>query len=76
VPRRPRNNSRNSPIQTNLTAWQATAGSQAFVADLHWSSTEFGASNAWFLTLGSGNQDFGGNKTPFIRVRAFRKLAL
>jgi len=75
VPRRPRNNSRNSPIQTNLTAWQATAGSQAFVTEFHWSSTEFNASNAWLSVLSSGLQGNGG-KTFLSRVRAFRKLAL
>jgi hypothetical protein len=73
VPRRPRNNSRNSPIQTNLTAFNTT--SQAFVADGHWSSTESLASNAWGLNLGSGFQTLIG-KTNGIRVRAFRKLAL
>jgi len=73
VPRRPRNNSRNSPIQTNLTAFNTT--SQAFVADNHWSSTEGGAGNAWGLVLSNGDQGFNG-KTGNFRVRAFRKLAL
>jgi len=76
VPRRPRNNSRNSPIQTNLTAWQATAGSQAFGADSHWSSTENNANSSWVLLLGNGGQSFNFNKTFNGRVRAFRKLAL
>jgi hypothetical protein len=73
VPRRPRNNSRNSPIQTNLTAFNTT--SQAFVADFHWSSTEGFAGTAWGLTLTSGIQG-NNNKTNGGRVRAFRKLAL
>jgi hypothetical protein len=73
VPRRPRNNSRNSPIQTNLTAFNTT--SQAIVADNHWSSTETSASNAWLLGLNVGNRN-NGNKTLLNRVRAFRKLAL
>jgi hypothetical protein len=75
VPRRPRNNSRNSPIQTNLTAWQATAGSQAFVAVIHWSSTEFSATNPWYLNLTNGLQ-FLNAKTDINRVRAFRRIAL
>jgi len=76
VPRRPRSNSRNSPIQTNLTAWQATAGSQAFVADVHWLSTEVNSVNAWFLGLLNGGQSGFDSKTLTLRVRAFRKLAL
>ena len=74
VPRRPRNNSRNSPIQTNLTAFNTTL--QAFVADTHWSSTEFSASGAGALNLGNGNQDISTVKTNALRVRAFRQLAL
>lgn len=75
VPRRPRNNSRNSPIQTNLTAFNTT--SQAFVANNHWSSTEGVASSAWILSFDSGYQfNVGTSKTSLLRVRAFRKLAL
>jgi hypothetical protein len=73
VPRRPRNNSRNSPIQTNLTAFNTT--SQAFVADFLWSSTEFNAFVAWGLSLGGGGQSTNA-KADGRRVRAFRKLAL
>jgi hypothetical protein len=74
VPRRPRNNSRNSPIQTNLTAFNSAA-QQAFVADNHWSSTESGATSGWGLVFINGFQ--GSNvKTSSGRVRAFRKLAL
>jgi hypothetical protein len=73
VPRRPRNNSRNSPIQTNLTAFNTT--SQAFVADGHWSSTETNANGSWLLGFSNGFQGFNG-KTNGNRVRAFRKLAL
>ncbi len=73
VPRRPRNNSRNFPIQTNLTAFNSAA-QQAFVADFHWSSTELSANTSWGLGFSSGVS--GGNKTGSGRVRAFRKLAL
>jgi len=73
VPRRPRNNSRNFPIQTNLTAFNTT--SQAFVAVGHWSSTEPNAGVGWVLDLGNGFQ-FNALKTNTYRVRAFRKLAL
>ena len=74
VPRRPRNNSRNSPIQTNLTAFNTT--SQAIVADVHWSSTESVATNGWSLNFAGGSQSFFNGKPISFRVRAFRKLAL
>jgi hypothetical protein len=74
VPRRPSNNSRNFPIQTNLTAFNSAA-QQAFATFNHWSSTENNVSIAWSLTLGSGFQDNLG-KSNSDRVRAFRKLAL
>jgi hypothetical protein len=75
VPLRPSNNSRNFPIQTNLTAFNSAA-QQAFVANVHWSSTEGSASNAWVFGLNSGGQGSFLTKTSDTRVRAFRKLAL
>jgi hypothetical protein len=75
IPQRNSNWSAAYPTQTNLTAWQATAGSQAFVAHNHWSSTEDSATNAWVLFLANGNQ-VGSNKTFGFRVRAFRRIAL
>lgn len=74
VPPRPRNNSRNFPIQTNLTAFNSAA-QQAFVADGHWSSTEGNANGAWVLFLTNGLQ-INLSKANLFRVRAFRKLAL
>jgi len=75
VPRRPSNNSRNFPIQTNLTAFNSVA-QQAFISANHWSSDEVNSTNAWdvFFTNGSINPIF--SKTNLTRVRAFRKLAL
>jgi hypothetical protein len=75
IPQRNSNWSAAYPTQTNLTAWQATAGSQAFVADLHWSSTEFSAPFAWRLLLTNGGQDIS-TKTNNSRVRAFRRIPL
>jgi len=75
VPRRPRNNSRNSPIQTNLTAFNSAA-QQAFVADFNWSSTEVSAVSSWNLVFNGGNQIGNVGKSTGLRVRAFRKLAL
>jgi len=74
VPRRGRNNSRNFPIQTNLTAFNSAA-QQAFVADVHWSSTEIDAGGAWNLGLSNGSQGLT-TKTLARRVLAFRKLTL
>jgi hypothetical protein len=75
VPRRPRNNSRNSPIQTNLTAFNSAA-QQAFLAEGHWSSTEGNATFSWLLNFGNGNQGGANGKTLNLRVRAFRRIAL
>jgi hypothetical protein len=78
IPRRDSNWTAAYPTQTNLTAWQATAGSQAFVADIHWSSTEAGASIAWRSFLNNGAQGSGVSisKPSGLRVRAFRRIAL
>jgi hypothetical protein len=73
VPQRNSNWSAAYPTQTNLTAFNTT--SQAFVADVHWSSTEVSAVNAWALNLNSGVQGTLGKTSSFC-VRAFRKLAL
>lgn len=73
VPRRPLNNAPLFPRQTALTAFNTTA--EAFVAGVHWSSTEGSAANGWtFLFNNGGQNDFA--KTGINRVRAFRKLAL
>ena len=75
VPQRNSNWSSAYPTQTNLTAWQATAGSQAFVVNAHWSSTEINSGNSWFLNLTTGAQA-ANNKTTSLPVRAFRRIAL
>jgi hypothetical protein len=73
VPKRTANNTLTYPQQTYVTAFNTTT--EVFVADFHWSSTEFSAFNAWRLSLISGGQ-LSTNKTISSRVRAFRKLAL
>jgi hypothetical protein len=75
IPQRNSNWSAAYPTQTNLTAWQASAGSQAFVAGGHWSSTESVATNAWALNLNDGVQS-SALKASNVRVRAFRRIAL
>jgi hypothetical protein len=74
VPRRDSKYTTGDPPQTSITAFQSTQ-SEAFVAAIHWSSTEPGATGAWILSLLSGNQT-SLTKTVTNRVRAFRKLAL
>ena len=74
VPARGSNYTAGTPAQTTVTAFQ-TGNSEAFVADLHWSSTEFSSTDAGRLTFSNGVQA-NVSKTTNYRVRAFRKLAL
>ena len=73
VPQRNINWTTAYPAQTALTAFNTTA--EAFVADKHWSSSEFNTSNGWFVNFNFGNQSNLG-KTTGTRVRAFRRIAL
>jgi hypothetical protein len=77
VPERTVNRTAGDPAQTSVSAFQST-GSEPFVADLHWSSTEGSSTVAWWLTFNSGFQSSVGGitKASTNRVRAFRKLAL
>jgi hypothetical protein len=74
VPKRDNNNTADYPQQTYVTAFNTSA--EAFVAALHWSSTEFDATNAWGLNLSNGAQGGGSKTLTSRRVRAVRKLAL
>ena len=76
VPQRVVNNTSTYPAQTSLTPFNTT--SQAFVADIHWSSTENSATNAWDVSLGNGTHGSAFNGKALInrRVRAFRRIAL
>jgi hypothetical protein len=73
VPRRNSNNTTTYPAQTALAAFNTSA--EAFTADGHRSSTEGGASSAWFLNLDNGGQS-NNSKALNLRVRAFRRIAL
>jgi hypothetical protein len=75
VPKRTVNNTAGDPARTSVTAFQST-GSEPFVTDLHWSSTEISSTNAWLLFFFDGSQFNFISKTTGRRVRAFRKLAL
>jgi hypothetical protein len=73
VPQRNINWTPTYPAQTALTAFNTTA--EAFVAGVHWSSSEGDASTGWSLYFNIGNQ-ISNSKTSSRRVRAFRRIAL
>jgi hypothetical protein len=75
VPERTVNRTAGDPAQTSVSAFQST-GAEPFVADFHWSSTEFSSPNAWSLTLTNGTQLNFSKSSGAVRVRAFRKFAL
>jgi hypothetical protein len=77
VPKRTVNNTAGDPAQTSVTAFQST-GSEPFVANAHWSSTEASSSDAWGLFFNNGSQDSSSKEASKFtrRVRAFRKVAL
>jgi hypothetical protein len=76
VPKRTSNNTSTDPAQTSVTAFQATTGSEAFIAGNHWASTEASSTNAWRLIFSTGAQSSLLAKDGTSRVRAFRKVAL
>ena len=73
VPKRTANYTAGVPGQTLVTAFQST-GSEPFVADQHWSSTEYNSSNAWRLSHASGAISSALTKNSGARVRAFRRV--
>jgi hypothetical protein len=74
VPERTVNRTAGAPAQTSIAAFQ-TGGAEAFVADIHWSSTESSATTAWGLNFATGLQG-SVIKDNGRSVRAFRKFAL
>jgi hypothetical protein len=73
VPQRNSNWSTAYPARTSLTTFNTSA--EAFVAEFHWSSTEFVDVGALRWDFGNGLQN-GAFKTTPNRVRAFRRIAL
>ena len=67
------------PVQTQLAAF-ASGGAEAFVAAIHWSSTEATSTRGFNVSLNNFQQDNGGGSTKTSigegRVRAFRRIAL
>jgi hypothetical protein len=65
-----------SPAQTSAGIGFRTGETDAFASDFYWSSTEHGASYAWFQVFNDGGQGSGGNKTNSFYVRAVRRIAV
>lgn len=63
-----------SPAQTAVTAFKS-GGTEAFAADVYWSSSEYSATPAWRQDFNSGNQK-GGTKDGSYYVRAVRRVAV
>ena len=61
-----------SPAQTSVTLFK-TGNSEAFAADLYWSSSEYSSSGAWRQGFVNGVQD-GNDKGNSYYVRAVRRL--
>jgi hypothetical protein len=78
VPKRAANYTLTNPAQTNASAFVASSGAEAFVSDIHWTSTEINASFAWLLSMSAGTQlnNIGKANTSARRTRAFRRIAL
>jgi hypothetical protein len=75
VPKRTANYTAGDPAQTSVTAFKDT-GSEPFIADVHWASTEISSTNAWIVLFTSGNQSNFSKDGTTRRVRAFRRIAL
>ena len=75
VPERTVNRTAGAPAQTSIAAFQ-TGGAEAFVAGLHWSSTEFSFSGALRLDFSVGSHSDFAKESPPLPVRAFRKIPI
>jgi hypothetical protein len=74
IPRRNSNWIAAHPTQTTVTAF--STGAEAFIADIHWSSTRQTALIAYFFSFNNGEQLFNLFANFPMRVRAFRRIAL
>jgi hypothetical protein len=75
VPIRNANYALSYPAQTSLANFNTTA--QGFIANEHWSSTQFDASIAWVYSFFNATQvNYVYTKANLFRVRAFRRIAL
>ena len=74
VPSRGSNYTSGTPAQTSATAFQ-TSGSEAFINNTYWSSTEYSSTPAWAQYFDNGYQYYT-TKTNLRRVRAVRRVAV
>ena len=80
VPKRTSNRTAGNPAQTSVAAFQS-GGAEAFETGgagglgIHYSSTEFDSTLAWFRVFVNGDEN-GTTKTNSRYVRAFRRIAL
>lgn len=62
------------PAQTSITAFK-TGGSEAFIENYYWSSTQYSSSYAWYQNFGNGTQlNYFKNVASY--VRAVRKVLI
>jgi hypothetical protein len=74
VPKRTANYSESNPAQTSVTSFRS-GNAEAFISNLHWSSTEGTATSGVAITLTNGSESQN-SKTLARRARAFRKVAI
>ena len=74
VPSRGSNYTSGTPAQTSATAFRS-GGSEAFIANTYWSSTEYSGTPAWAQYFDNGYQYYT-SKTNSRRVRAVRRVAV
>jgi hypothetical protein len=74
VPSRGSNYTSGTPARTSAAAFQS-GGSEAFAAEVYWSSTENSATSAWYQNFNNGFQTYFGKYFSKL-VRAVRRVAV
>ena len=74
VPARGSNYTAGNPAQTTAADFKNT-GTEAFISDRYWSSTENSATTGWIHVFGGGYQN-PYSKNIYYRVRAIRRVAV
>jgi hypothetical protein len=77
VPQRPGTYTSGTPSRTSVTAFRDDIGTEFFLTEDHWTSTQYSGSSgqAWLFAFNNGEQRTE-NKANAFYVRAFRKVAL
>lgn len=76
VPQRTTGYAGGIPAQTSVLAFRNPGGAEYFSTDQYWASNETTTQfTAWTVNFGNGDH-FGGFKTNYFSVRAFRKFSL